>query len=184
MVDSIAHGGRDAKASPEPHWRTGEPNGNFAPMYDDFDSFLKAAITQFYERHGKRNPARFVALLVASGETLSLAWDSLKSGSLPKKLAIGTVGLIALRVGLKYALAGPLGIVATGVTLAGMARYLYKNQGDVAERTRKYKRLIEDVRAAFDGVEGDFASGRFSRAERDMMLEGLMSRLLADLAAD
>jgi hypothetical protein len=184
MDESIAQGGSDAKGARSPGWRDAGTNDKFLDMYDDFDGFLKAAIKEFYERHGKRNPARFVALLVASGETLSLAWDSLKSGNLPKRLAIGTVGLIALRVGLKYALAGPLGVIATGITLAGMARYLYKNQGDVAERTRKYKRLIEDSRAAYDGVAGDFASGRFSRQERDMMLDGLLARLLADLAAD
>jgi hypothetical protein len=169
---------------PELGWRRDVPDGNFPSMYDDFDGFLKHAIKEYYERQGKRQPARFVALLVASGETLSLAWDSLKSGSLPKKLALGTVGLIALRVGLKYALGGPLALVATGLSVAGLARYLYKNQGDVADRTRRYKKLIEDARAAFDGVEGDFASGRFSKQERDMMLEGLMSRLVADFSAD
>ena len=95
-------------------------------VYSDFDEFLKSAIHEYYERGGgKSNKANFIALLIASGEVTSLAVDSFKKGKGAKRLAVGAAGVIALRIGLKYALSGPLGILLAGATAASLITYFH-----------------------------------------------------------
>ena len=52
-----------------------------------------------------------------------MAADSVKDGTGLKKAALGAAGVVALRIGLRYALSGPLGIILTGaaaVSLGGL----------------------------------------------------------------
>src|SRR5207237_1133168 len=49
-------------------------------MYDSFDDFLKAAVKEYAGRGWKNRKGTFAALLIASGQTLSMAADSLKTG--------------------------------------------------------------------------------------------------------
>ena len=97
-------------------------------IYTDFDAFLKRAIHEYYKTSGKKHKGNFIALLIASGEGPSLALDSIKSGSGTKKLALGAAGLLALRVGLRYALSGPLGIILAGATAASLVAYFVRNR--------------------------------------------------------
>ncbi len=83
-------------------------------IYNDFDSFLKVALREYYDRGWTKRKGNFIALLIASGQTaFALAKDSVVDGSGTKKLAVGAATVIALKVGLRYALGGPLGIVLT-----------------------------------------------------------------------
>jgi len=79
-------------------------------LYASYDAFLKQAIREYYDRGWTTRKGNFIALLIASGSTsMALAKDSVVDGSGTKKVAIGAGLAIALRVGLKYALGGPLG---------------------------------------------------------------------------
>src|SRR3954466_15806101 len=83
-------------------------------VFDDYDAFLKQAIRDYYDRGWKSRRGNFIALVIASGQVTSMATDSIKDGTGLKKAAIGAAGVVALRLGLRYALAGPLGVILTG----------------------------------------------------------------------
>ena len=75
-------------------------------VFDDFDAFMKQAIRDYYDRSWKSRRGHFVALIIASGQAMAMAADSIKDGSGIKKAALGAAGVVALRIGLRYALSG------------------------------------------------------------------------------
>jgi hypothetical protein len=149
-------------------------------IYGDFDSFVKVAIKEYYDRGWKARKGNFIALLIASGSTAaSLAKDSVVDGSGTKKLAIGAALALALRIGLKYALGGPLGLVLTVAAGASMLAYLVRNQKDIVGKVGKYKKLIVETRERYDELQNGWKSGRYDVTERNLMTDGLMKRFLA-----
>ena len=92
-----------------------------------------------------------IALLIASGQTaISMAKDSVVDGTGTKKVAIGAAMALALRVGLKYAVGGPLGLVLTLAASASMLSYFFKNQKDIINKVGAYRALITETRASYD----------------------------------
>src|SRR3954463_13636927 len=89
-------------------------------VFDDFDAFMKQAIRDYYDRSWKSRRGNFVALIIASGQAMSMAVDSVKDGTGLKKAALGAAGVVALRIGLRYALSGPLGIILTGAAAVSL----------------------------------------------------------------
>lgn len=153
-------------------------------IYTDFDEFLKSAITDYYEHGGKSNRGNFIALLIASGEAASLAMDSLKSGSGVRKIAVGAAGVVALRIGLRYALSGPLGILLAGATAASLIAYFVRNRGEIAGKITRYRGLVAALKESYAKLQSDHRDGRLDTQQRDLMIDGLMKRFLADLDAD
>ncbi|MCC6751267.1 MAG: hypothetical protein IT371_26680 [Deltaproteobacteria bacterium] len=151
--------------------------------HEDFDAFLKEAIHAYYERSGKKNKGSFIALIIASGEMGSLAVDSFKSGSGMKKMALGAAGVVALRLGLKYALSGPLGALLLSATAASLITYFVRNRGEIAGKISRYRQLVRELRGSFDKLQSDCRDGRLTAEQRNLMLDGLQMRFLADLDA-
>ena len=127
-------------------------------VFDDFDAFMKQAIRDYYDRSWKSRRGNFVALIIASGQAMSMAADSVRDGSGFKKAALGAAGVVALRLGLRYALSGPLGIILTGAAAVSLAGYFIKNQKEIREQGR---RLQDADRRDADPVRG--GAGRLSR---------------------
>src|ERR1700749_2511249 len=93
-------------------------------IYGDYDSFLKIALKEYYDRGWTTRKGNFIALLIASGQTaFALAKDSVVDGSGTKRVAIGAAAIVALRIGLRYAIGGPLGLVLTVAASASMVSY-------------------------------------------------------------
>jgi hypothetical protein len=148
-------------------------------IYADFDSFLKVAIKEYYDRGWTTRRGNFIALLIASGSTAaSLAKDSVVDGTGTKKVAIGAALILALRIGLKYAIGGPLGLVLTVAASASMISYMIRNQKDIVSKVSKYKVLIKETRAQFEEQQNKWKSGRFEATERNLIIDGLMKRFL------
>src|SRR5688572_11730869 len=84
-----------------------------ADVYETFDAFMQQVIKDTYDHGAKR--AEFLALVIASGELLPMAWGRIRKSGV-RELAVGAVGVVALRVGLKYLIGGPLGMILTGFT--------------------------------------------------------------------
>jgi hypothetical protein len=148
-------------------------------MYADWDAFLKLAIREYYDRGFTSRKGNFIALLMASGQTaFSMAKDSVVDGSGTKKLAIGAALALALRVGLKYALGGPLGLVLTVAAGASMISYFLRNQKDIVRKVGAYKTLIADTRKRFEEIQEGWRAGRYDATERNLMVDGLMKRFL------
>ena len=150
-------------------------------IYTQFDAFLKEAIHEYYQSTGKLEKGNFIALVIASGEVASLALDSVKSGEGLKKVAIGAAGLIALRLGLRFVLGGPLGIVLAGATAASLVAYFVKNRGDIKDRIVRYRELVGELRLAYEKLQEDHRDGRLDDRQRNLMVDGLMKRFLTDL---
>src|SRR5262249_58100136 len=90
-------------------------------VFDDYDAFLKQAIRDYYDRGWKSRRGNFIALVIASGQVTSMAADSIKSGSGLKKAALGAAGVVALRIGLRYALAGARAALLSPVPARALA---------------------------------------------------------------
>jgi hypothetical protein len=149
-------------------------------IYADWDSFLKVAIREYYDRGFTSRKGNFIALLMASGgAALSMAKDSVVDGSGTKKLAIGAALALALRIGLKYALGGPLGLVLTVAAGASMVSYFLRNQKDIVRKVGTYKTQIADTRKRFEDIQDGWRAGRYDATERNLMVDGLMKRFLA-----
>lgn len=148
-------------------------------IYEDFDSFLKVAIKEYYDQGWKQRRGNFISLLIASGQTsFALAKDSVIDGSGTKKVAIGAAAVLALRIGLRYALGGPLGLVLTIAASASMVSYFFRNQKDIIKRVGVYKDLISESQARHAEIVSGWRDSRYEETERNLMVDGLMKRFL------
>lgn len=151
-------------------------------LYLDWDSFLKQGIKEYYDRGWTTRRGNFIALLIASGQTaLALAKDSMVDGSGTKKVAIGAGLAIALRIGLKYALGGPLGMVMTVAAGASMIAYLIRNQKDVLKKVSHYKTVIVDTRKRYEEIQSGWRDGKYAAHDRNLMIDGLMKRFISQV---
>lgn len=151
-------------------------------LYADFDAFLKQAIREYYDRGWTTRKGNFIALLIASGSTsLALAKDSVVDGSGTKKVAIGAGLAIALRVGLRYALGGPLGLVLTVAAGASMVAYFVRNQKDIVKKVEVYKTAIADHHKRYEEVQAGWRDGKYQITDRNLMIDGLMKQFITQV---
>jgi hypothetical protein len=148
-------------------------------IYGNFDAFLKTALKEYYDRGWTTRKGNFIALLIASGQTaVALAKDSVVDGSGTKKIAIGAAAVLALRVGLRYALGGPLGLVLTLAASASMVSYFIKNQKDIIKNVGVYKAQILDTRERYEELQAGWRDGKYDSTSRNLMIDGLMKRFV------
>src|SRR5262252_9046642 len=169
MAIEVEGKGKDSELRPE--------------VFDDYDAFLKQAIRDYYDRGWKSRRGNFIALVIASGQVTSMAADSIKSGSGLKKAALGAAGVVALRIGLRYALAGPLGVILTGAAAVSLASYLVKNQKEIGTKVQQFRTLIAETRTKFEEAQGGYRAGRYDAASRNLMVDGLLKRFLDEIDA-
>ncbi|HWM85258.1 MAG TPA: hypothetical protein VNO33_05455 [Kofleriaceae bacterium] len=151
-------------------------------IYRDFDSFLKVAIREYYDRGWTQRKGNFIALLIASGQTaIGLAKDSVVDGTGTKKVAIGAATVLALRIGLRYALGGPLGLVLTVASGAALVSYFFRNQKDIIKRVGKYRKVITETHARYEDLTSGWRDGRYDATERNLMIDGLMKRFVQQI---
>ncbi len=154
-------------------------------IYEEFDNFLKVAIKEYYDRGWKQRRGNFIALLIASGQTsFALAKDSVVDGTGTKKVAIGAAAVLALRIGLRYALGGPLGLVLTVAASASMVSYFFRNQKDIIKKVSTYKVTIKKSAERYDEIQAGWRDGRYEQTERNLMVDGLMKRFLEQVDED
>jgi hypothetical protein len=152
-------------------------------VFDDYDAFLKQAIRDTYDRGWKSRRGTFIALVIASGQMTSMAADSLKDGTGFKKAALGAAGVVALRIGLRYALSGPLGVILTGAAAVSLASYLVTNQKEITAKVSAFRTLIAETRTRFEETQGGYRAGRYDAASRNLMVDGLIKRFLEEVEA-
>jgi len=152
-------------------------------VFDDYDAFLKQAIRDYYDRGWKSRRGTFIALVMASGQVTSMAAESIRDGSGLKKAALGAAGMVALRLGLRYALSGPLGIILTGAAAMSLGGYLLKNRKEITTKVGSCRTLIADTRTRFEEIQGGYRAGRYDGASRNLMVDGLLKRFLEELDA-
>ncbi len=146
--------------------------------YDSFDDFLQAAIKDYADRGWQR--PNFVALLIASGQSASLAKNALSTGDGLKTVALGTVGVMALRVILTRVLAGPVGLILTGVSVAGLVAFFIRHQREIVSKTARFRELIDRTKTSFDDAQTGYRQNRMDARERNLMIDGLLKRFLRE----
>ena len=149
-------------------------------VYETFDAFMQQVIKDTYDHGAKR--AEFVALVIASGELLPMAWGRIKKSGV-REVALGAAGVIALRVGLKYLLGGPLGMILTGFTAATLVSFFWSNQKEVLRRVKPYKKMIRDANEKFEDIQARYRDGRYDSGERALLVEGLLRRVETEVEA-
>jgi hypothetical protein len=152
-------------------------------VFDDYDAFLKQGIRDYYDRGWKSRRGNFIALVIASGQVTSMAADSFRDGSGLKRAALGAAGVVALRLGLRYALSGPLGVILTGAAAVSAVGYLIKHQKEITGKVGIYRTLIAETRSRFEETQGGYRAGRYDAASRNLMVDGLLKRFLEEIDA-
>jgi hypothetical protein len=151
-------------------------------LYGSFDAFLKQAIKEYYDRSWTTRKGNFIALLIASGQTtLAVAKDSVVSGEGTKKVAIGAGLLLALKLGLRYAIGGPLGMVLGLAAGASMISYFVRNQKDIVKKVGTYKTAIADSHKRYDEAQAGRRDGKYKDPERNLMIDGLMKQFITKI---
>jgi hypothetical protein len=151
-------------------------------LYTTWDAFLKQAIREYYDRSWTSRKGNFIALLIAAGQTsLALAKDSVVDGSGTKKVAIGAGVLLALRIGLRYALGGPLGLVLSIAAGASMVSYFIRNQKDIIRKVGSYRIEIAEHAKRYDEVQAGWRDGKYQLTDRNLMIDGLMKQFITQV---
>lgn len=159
-----------------------EPAATAQGLYAAWDAFLKQAIREYYDRSWTTRKGNFIALLIAAGQTsLALAKDSVVDGSGTKKVAISAGILLALRIGLRYALGGPLGLVLGVAAGASMISYFLRNQKDIVRKVGSYRTVIADHEKRYGEVQSGWRDGKYQITERNLMIDGLMKQFITQV---
>jgi len=151
--------------------------------YASYEGFLRAAIKTYWAS-GQGSKVNFLALLLASRETWQVAWDKVATPESGKKLLLGTAGVAAVTLLLRTVLGGPIGLLLTGASLASLVAIYAKNHKQIWERAERYKDLIVRYRGRFEKVRAEYIDGAVRQDQRDLMIDGLMSRFLVELEDD
>ena len=149
--------------------------------YDTFDEYLRLALKEYYERGWKARRANFIAFLWASGQTVAMARDAVSGEKGLKNLAMGTAGVVALRLALRWALGGPLGILLTAATGASLIAFGIKNQKDISAKMGRMRERIGEEKARFEEIQSGYRGNRYDARERNLMVEGQLKRFLGDI---
>jgi hypothetical protein len=102
-------------------------------------------------------------------------------GSGTKKVAIGAGLLLALRIGLRYALGGPLGLVLTVAAGASMVSYFVRNQKDIIKKVSTYKGAIAESEKRYTEVQAGWRDGKYQITDRNLMIDGLMKQFITQI---
>lgn len=152
-------------------------------VYDTYDAFLRQAIREYYARGWRSRRGNFIALVIASGQVVSMATSSLREGGGIKKAALGAAGVVALRIGLRTFFSGPVGLVLSAAMVASAVAYLARNQKEITQKIGPYRVLVDETRLKFEEIQGGYRAGRFDAAGRNLMVDGLLKRFLETVDA-
>jgi hypothetical protein len=159
-----------------------DPQGEvISASYDTFDDFLRTAIKEYYARGWKNRRANFIALVVASGQMTAVAREAVSGEKGLKNVALGAASVVALRIGLRYALGGPLGILLTAATAASLVAYFVRNQKEISTKIGRFREQVAEQKAKFEEIQNGYRQNRYDARERNLMVDGQLKRFLADL---
>lgn len=159
-----------------------DSTGKATPQYASYDGFLKTAIETYWTQ--RRNQVHFVALLLASREAWEVAWGGISAPGSGKKMLTGAAGVTAIVVVLRLLVGGPIGLVLTGVSIASLGAVYARNHRRIWDQQERYRKLLGEYRVKYDQIRGNWIEGRIEEQQRDLMIDGLMNRLLDEIDDD
>lgn len=150
--------------------------------YQNYPGFLKSAIKRFWSSD-RSSKLDLLALLLATREAWEVAWDGATSPQGGRSLLKGAAGAAAVTVLLRTVLGGPIGLLLTGVSVASLGALYVKHNEKVWMHVELYKKLVDEFRPAYDELQYEFKEGGLRESQRDLMIDGLMSRFMDRLEA-
>ena len=147
-------------------------------QYESYEGFLRAAIRAYWEA-GAKSKVNFLALLLASRAAWQVAWEGV-SGS-GTKILTGAAGAAAIALILRAVVGGPIGILLTGASIASLVAIYVKNHRRIWAKVERYGQILDDYRDRYDQQRSDFVEGGLSESRFELVVDGLMSRLLVEL---
>lgn len=148
--------------------------------YESYEGFLQAALKEYWDS-GRASRVNFLALLLASREAWAVAWEG--AAGTGKKVLAGAAGAAALAVILRVVVGGPIGLILGGATIASLVGLYVKNHREIWAKQEEFKRILDSYRPKWVEIRDDYLDGKLRTDQRDLMMEGLMSRLLDELDA-
>jgi hypothetical protein len=148
--------------------------------YESYEGFLQAALKEYWDS-GRASRINFLALLLASREAWSVAWEG--AAGTGKKVLAGAAGAAALAVILRVVVGGPIGLILGGATIASLVGLYVKNHREIWAKQEEFKRILDAHRPKWIEIRDDYLDAKLRTDQRDLMMEGLMSRLLDELDA-
>jgi len=149
--------------------------------YDTFEGFLKTAIRAYWD--AGPNKANFLALMLACREAWEVAITRTASKDTAKRLLTGAAGAGAIAILVRVFLGGPLGLLLTGATVAALVAVYVRNHRAILDQSSKYRALIEIYKPKYEAVQSDYIGDKLRRDQRDLMMDGLVSRFLEEVDA-
>jgi hypothetical protein len=95
-------------------------------------------------------------------------------------VALGTISVMAIRVILTRVLAGPIGLILTGVSVVGLVSFFVRHQREIVSKTSRFRELIDRTRTSFDDAQTGYRQNRMDARERNLMIDGLLKRFLRE----
>lgn len=139
-----------------------------------YEDFLQLTVKRCWER-GPAARTSFLALMLATRHAWSEAASQTFKAESGKKALTGAAGLAAVAVAARMFLSGPLGLLLAGASVASLVATFGKNQAQVVKKVRVARRLVDAYEPRFEELAGA------SDSARELMMEGLVSRFLAEL---
>ena len=149
--------------------------------YDTFEEYLRLAIKEYYERGWKNRRANFIALILASGQMLEMAKQTVSGEKGLKNMALGAASVVALRLALRWALGGPIGVLLTAGAAVSLVAYFARNQKEITAKVGRFREIITQERGKFEDIQTGYRGNRYDAAERNLMVEGQRKRFLDEL---
>lgn len=148
--------------------------------YETYEGFQKAALKEYWDS-GRSSRINFLALLLASREAWSVAWEGAAGSG--KKILTGAAGAAALALILRVVVGGPIGLILGGATIASLVALYVKNHKEIWAKQEEFKAILDSYRPRWGAIRDDYLDGKLRTDQRDLMMDGLMSRLLDELDA-
>ncbi len=146
--------------------------------YESYEGFLRAALKEYWDS-GRASRINFLALLLASREAWSVAWDGVAGGG--KRILAGAAGAAALTLLLRTVVGGPVGLLLGGATIASLVALYVRKHREIWAKVDHFRVLLSRYRPRFEEVRDDYLDGKLRTDQRDLMMDGLLARLLDEI---
>ena len=150
------------------------------PGFDTFPDFLRSALTRYFRARGSSKLV-LLALLFASREAWGVALGHAVDPETGKRVLKGVGGAAAVALLLRVLLGGPLGLLLGGISVASLVAVYVKEGAKVGDEVVRVRAVVTDFRTRFAELDETCQRSDMPGDQRELMMEGLMSRFLVAL---
>jgi len=150
------------------------------PGFDTFEDFLRSALGRYFRARGSSKVV-LLALLFSSKEAWGVALGHAVDPETGKRVLKGVGGAAAVALLLRVVLGGPLGILLAGISVASLVTVYMKEGAKVGDEVVRVRAVVIDFRDRYAELDESCTLGAMDADQRQLMMEGLMSRFLVAL---